>query len=55
MGQGPGEPIRVLKPSVFNPCPVSPRGEEREGKMGVGGRQEEGKKKEKNSDHRGAY
>ena len=51
MGQGPGEVVRVLNPSVFKPCPSSPRGEERGGKKGVGGRQEEGKKKEKNSDH----
>lgn len=57
MGQSPGEAIRVLKPSVSNPCPLSPTGEEREGEMrwGAGDRQEEGKKKEKNSDHRGAY
>ena len=59
MGQSPGEAIRVLKPSVSNPCLLSPRGEEREGEMRWGGggwgRQEEGKKKEKNSDHRGAY
>lgn len=46
MRQSPGEAIRVLKPSVSNPCPLSPRGEEREGAMwGVGDRRRGRKRK----------
>ena len=47
MGQGPGEAVRVLNPSVFKPCPRHPEERRGEGRRGWGEDRRKGRKRKR--------